>query len=180
MLPGKPILCLTAAMIALLVSASLAFPKPVTVSVECCVMSAISEMLDQFKNRVETYEANRFTNHERDDLGYPLCACANCQSVLKRMHDAHTAAVLSGNHDPDRFGFGRIIHANENDYDGDLGREHDDHMRDNGYGAGSSSLGSFVQIADALPVIEAPSIVAELPDEAEQTVEYLAKGESEG
>lgn len=62
----------------------------------------------------------------------------------------------------------------EFDYDGDMGREHADYMRDNGHGA-ASVAGSFVQIADALPVIEAPSIVAELPEQAEQTVSYLAR-----
>jgi hypothetical protein len=52
----------------------------------------------------------------------------------------------------------------EFDYDGDMGREHDDYLRDNGAGRTSTSIaGSFVQIADALPVIESPSIVAEQP-----------------
>lgn len=69
----------------------------------------------------------------------------------------------------------------EFDYDGDGGREHDEYMRDNGAGGRSATVaGTFVPIADALPVIEAPSIVTEHPETTEQTVAYLAKRESEG
>lgn len=50
----------------------------------------------------------------------------------------------------------------ENDYDGDGGREHSEYMRDNGRGSSRATVaGTFVQIADALPRIEAPSIVPE-------------------
>lgn len=67
--------------------------------------------------------------------------------------------------------------ATEQDYDGDMGREYSDHLRDNGISARSASVGTFVQIADALPKIEAPSIVAEFPDQTEQTVAYLTERE---
>lgn len=66
-------------------------------------------------------------------------------------------------------------------YDGDLGRQHEDYCRDNDIGYGNrSGFGDWKQIATALPVIEAPSIVAEHPASAEQTLAYLRKTESEG
>lgn len=66
----------------------------------------------------------------------------------------------------------------ENDYDGDLGRDHADALRDNGRplpvsGGNDAHNNSWIKLGDApafaeatadkLPVIEAPSIVGELP-----------------
>lgn len=56
-------------------------------------------------------------------------------------------------------------HPSENDYDGDNGREYHETLRDNGLmsrpGGRPVHAGSFVQIGDALPLIESPSLVPE-------------------
>lgn len=54
---------------------------------------------------------------------------------------------------------------NENSYDGDGGRDYEDHMRANGVRVSASNQSDWTQIGDALPVIEAPSIVAEQPSD---------------
>lgn len=157
---------LTAAMIVVLTVSAL---RPVPASVEFVTMSPLSEMLNRFAKSAaqsaRASEARIYVNHETDDLGYPMCGCADCREVSARMNTSFILQVFAGHHDPDRLPLFSDLHG-EQDYDGDMGREHSDHMRDNGKGARSATVaGTFIQIADALPVIEAPGIV---PDQPEQ------------
>lgn len=141
-------------------------------------MSYISELLDQFKNTVREHEVKRFTNHETDDFGYPLCACSACQQKLSRKHQQFLNAFYSGNPDPDRFPTSPGTNYAETEYDGDLGHSYADTMRDNGRPSPVAGT-TFIQIADALPVIESPSIAADIPETAQQTLAYLAKHDGE-
>jgi len=120
----------------------------------------MSDAVKPFKNFLDALIADQM----RRGLTHGNVLNINAMDELDPVHDRAT----------------RNAHV-EQDYDGDLGREHADHMRDNGAGGRCATVaGTFIQIADALPVIEAPSIVTEIPEQAEQTVAYLAKRESEG
>lgn len=107
-----------------------------------------------FSELAKIAQAQKTFTHQTDDFGWPLCACGPCATIRNAMDAAHIGAILRGG-DPES-SIDRHPER-EFDHDGDLGREHFETMRDNRTGGGSS-IKPWVQIADALPVIEAPSI----------------------
>jgi hypothetical protein len=165
-----PVAALTAAMI--LVLCVSAFSQPA--SVECSVMSnSVPENTLYHRLHRIAEQQKRPTLMQRI-IAEQMRLGLTSNNVL----NINAMDVLDPVH-------GRIARERktENHYDGDQGREYADHLRDNGHGARGASLGSFVQIGDALPVIEAPSIVPDDASEAQQvqhTLDTLQKVQRDG